>query len=171
MIRTLLGSPRLLCTCGFLVCAALLGSALYMEHRMGLEPCPLCIFQRVALMATAALFLVTALLGFRKWLVWVFGIPTTIAALSGVALAARHIWLQHLPEDRVPECGPGLDYLIEVFPLKDVLAQVLSGSGECAEVSWTFLGLSIPEWTILAFIGLAALSILAIIAAGKVRSA
>lgn len=134
---------------------------------MGLEPCPLCIFQRVALMATGCMLLLAALLGFNKWLARVFGFLTTAAAGTGIALAGRHIWLQHLPPDRVPECGPGLDYLIEVFPMKDVLSQVLSGSGECAEVSWTFLGLSIPEWTMLVFIGLAVLGLLIILAAGR----
>lgn len=134
---------------------------------MGLEPCPLCIFQRVALMGTAGMLLLAALLGFNTWLARIFGFLATAGAGAGVALAGRHIWLQHLPADQVPECGPGLDYLIEVFPLKDVLTQVLSGSGECAEVAWTFLGLSIPEWTLLAFIGLGILGILIMIAAGR----
>lgn len=142
-----------------------------MEHRMGLEPCPLCIFQRVALMATGGLLLLGALLGFNKWLVWLFGSLATLGALTGIGLAARHIWLQHLPPDQVPECGPGLDYLIEVFPLKDVLSQVLSGSGECAEVSWTFLGMSIPEWTLLVFVGLAVLSVLSMTGAARAARA
>lgn len=134
---------------------------------MGLEPCPLCIFQRVALMGTGVMLVLTAVLGFQKWLARIFGSLALVGAGTGVGLAGRHIWLQHLPADQVPECGPGLDYLIEVFPLRDVLAQVLSGSGECAEVAWTFLGLSIPEWTLIAFVGLSTLSLWILITAGR----
>ena len=80
----------------------------------------------------------------------------TIPGLLGIAVAGRHVWLQNLPEDQVPECGPGLDYMLEAFPLSETLSMVFTGSGECAEVQWTFLGLSIPGWTLLVFIGLTA---------------
>ena len=74
--------------------------------------------------------------------------------LVGAAIAARHVWIQNLPPDQVPECGPTLDYMLEVFPLGEALTMVFTGSGECAEVLWTFLGLSMPAWALLCFLGL-----------------
>ena len=136
---------------GFLVCAALMAAALYFQYAMYMDPCPLCIFQRVAVIAVG----IVCLLGFvhdpagagRT----VYGVLVVMFSLVGAALAGRQVWLQHLPPDKVPECGPGLDYMMEVLPLLDVVRKVLSGSGECAEVNWVFLGLTIPGWTSLFF--------------------
>jgi disulfide bond formation protein DsbB len=85
----------------------------------------------------------------------IYGVLIALSALAGAAIATRHVWLQHLPPDKVPECGPGLDYMLEVFPLSETLRKVFTGSGECAEVNWQFLGLSMPAWALLCFIGLA----------------
>ena len=143
---------------GFLACFILIVSALIMQHVFELEPCPLCIFQRLSFIAAGALFLLGALFNpvntNRKALLSGLNL---IAIAVGIGLALRHIWLQNLPPSEVPSCGPGLDYMIEVLPFTSVISQVLSGSGECAEVSWTFLGLSIPWWTLFAYLGLAAL--------------
>lgn len=137
---------------GFLVCAALMGAALYFQYVMYLDPCPLCILQRIAVLGIAAVCLAGFLhnpgLAGRR----IYGALIGLAALSGAAVAGRQLWLQHLPPDKVPECGPGLDYLLDTLPLLDAMRKVLSGSGECAEIQWVFLGLSMPGWTLIFFV-------------------
>lgn len=146
-------SQRMLFLYGFLACAALMGVALYLQYVVGLDPCPLCVFQRLFVLALGVVMLVAAVHGPRsRGGARVYG--GLIVALSGLgaAVAARHVWLQHLPADQVPSCGPGLEYILRKFPPGRALALVLKGSGECAEIQWTFLGLSIPEWTLVAFV-------------------
>lgn len=138
---------------GFLLCAMMISVALFMQYYMLLEPCPLCIFQRVAVMIIGGLFLLGALhnpsssFGRRS-----YGQLIVLAAIGGGAISARQSWLQHLPPEKVPECGPGLSYWMDNLPFTTVLSKVFEGSGECAEVQWTLFGLSIPEWTLIAFI-------------------
>jgi protein dithiol:quinone oxidoreductase len=147
---------------GFFACAALLAYALYSQYYGGLMPCPLCTFQRGAFILLGLVFLIGALhapsgQGSRR----VYAVFASIAAGLGIAVAGRHVWLQHLPADQVPACGPDLSFMMEAFPLADVLRKVFTGSGECAEVDWTFLGLSMPEWSLIWFVGLAAWAIYA----------
>jgi len=138
---------------GFLICIAVLGTAIFwFDIRQGLEPCPLCIFQRAAFMVLAAILLVATLHGPIGWGRRLYGLLSVLAAGTGAAIAARHVWLQNLPEDKVPECGPGLEYLVDAFPLSKVVETVLSGSGECADVQWQFLGFSMPAWTLVIFV-------------------
>jgi protein dithiol:quinone oxidoreductase len=137
-------------TCA-LVVAGLLGYAYYAQFHLGLEPCPLCIFQRVAMIVLFVVVLVAALHAPRGGGRRVYGALAALAALAGAAIAGRHVWLQHLPPDQVPSCGPGLDYLLDTFPLSETLRKVFTGSGECAEVHWRFAGLSMPEWTLACF--------------------
>ena len=139
---------------GFAVCVALLGYAWYAQATLHLEPCPLCIFQRVGVAAVAVLFLLAALHDPRRWGARIYGALLLAAALATMAVAARHLWIQHLPEGAVPACGATLSYMLEVFPVSDVIRKVLSGSGECARISWSFLGLSMPGWVLLAAAGL-----------------
>lgn len=141
---------------GFLVCAALLAYAIYSQLHGGLEPCPLCIFQRIAFAALALVFLVGSLhgprsAGGRR----VYGVLGLIASVIGILIAGNHVRLQHLPPDQVPACGPGLDYMLESMPITGVIRKVMSGSGECANVDWTFLGLSMPAWSLVWFVLLA----------------
>ena len=131
---------------GFLLCAALLGYAYYSQFQLNLEPCPLCILQRVAMIALGVTFLVAAVHASSGVFARVYAVLLGLFAVSGLIVSGRHVWLQHLPPDQVPECGPGLDYMLDVFPLSDALRMVFTGSGECAEVSWQFLGLSMPAW-------------------------
>ncbi len=133
------------------VCVLLIAVALYMQYGMGLEPCPLCIFQRIAVMALAVVFVVAALVNPQGWGRRLAGLFVLLIAVLGGAVAGRQVWLQHLPEDQVPACGPGLDYMLEVLPWRKVVDLVLRGSGECAEVHWRLLGLSIAEWMVLVF--------------------
>ena len=147
-------SRRLVNFCGFLVCAALLGFGYYLQYYQGLEPCPLCIFQRVAFFALGVVFLLAALHNPRGWGRRVYAVLLLLAAGVGAVIAGRQVWLQSLPPDQVPECGPGLNYMLEMFPLAEVITTVLRGSGDCAEVDWTFLGLSIAGWALILFVAL-----------------
>jgi disulfide bond formation protein DsbB len=136
----------------FLVCVSLLGFGLYLEHATGLEPCPLCVFQRLAYLAIMAIALIAALHGPDRVAAALYNGLIILSALIGGAIAGRQVWLQHLPPEEVPECGPGLDYMLDTFPLGQALKMILSGSGECAKVDWSFLGLSIAEWSLIWFV-------------------
>jgi protein dithiol:quinone oxidoreductase len=134
---------------GFLFCAALLGYAWYAQAEMRVEPCPLCIFQRIGVALMGLVFLAAGLHAARGWGARVYGVLIALAALVTMAVAARHVWIQHLPEGAVPACGAGLKFLLEEFPLAEVVRKVLSGSGECHAVNWTFLSLAMPTWVLL----------------------
>lgn len=144
---------------GFAVCAALLGYAYYSQFHDGLDPCPLCIFQRVGVIAVGLIFLVAGLHNPGRFGSRVYGALVALAALFGAAVAGRHIWIQSLPPDQVPECGPTLDYMLRVFPLSNALKMVFTGSGECAEVNWRLFGFSMPVWVLICFIGLGVLGL------------
>lgn len=137
-----------------LACAGLLAYALWLQHRMFLDPCPLCIFQRVAFAWIGVVALVAAIHDPRGTGRWFYGVLLTLGAGAGTYIAGRHIWLQNLPPDQVPECGPGLSYMMDTLPFMDVLSAVLAGDGSCAEVQWNFLGLSMPGWTLVWYVGL-----------------
>ena len=143
--RWLLARPRRANLVGALICIGLVAAAVAIEILADMPPCPLCVFQRIAFLVMAAGLLLGAL---RPG--WLAGGITAVAALGGIGLAWRHLWLQSLPPDQVPACGPGLDYLLGTFPLAEVVSMVLSGSGECAEVD-RILGVTIPAWTLLAY--------------------
>lgn len=133
-----------------LFCFAMFGYALYAQWHLALEPCPLCIFQRVAVVALGLAFLVAAMIPDRYGLLRQLssGLIVLVAA-CGAGVAARHVYIQSLPPDRVPVCGATLDYMMEIFSPAEVLRKVLTGSGECAKVDWTFLGLSMPAWVLI----------------------
>ncbi|ENO14716.2 disulfide bond formation protein B [Marinobacter nanhaiticus D15-8W] len=135
----------------FLVCAALMAVAFYMEYVMGLEPCPLCWLQRIAISVVGILALIAALHNPKEWGGRIYGLFLAVFSAVGVALAGRQLWLQSLPEDQVPACGPSVDYLLDVMPILDVFRIALQGTGDCAQVVWRFLGLSIPGWTAIFF--------------------
>jgi disulfide bond formation protein DsbB len=130
-----------------------------MEHMMHLEPCPLCIFQRVAVITAGLIAIVAALHNPQRLGIKVYSLMVVMASTVGGALAIRQLHLQSLPEDQVPSCGPGLDYLLDVFPMQDVIQMVLVGDGSCAEVAWSLLGISIPGWALVGFIGLVTLGL------------
>jgi disulfide bond formation protein DsbB len=141
---------------GLAFCVLMMAVALGLEHLGGLAPCPLCIFQRVAVLSAALVFLVAALHnpGGRLGAV-VYGGLSLAAVAGGAGVAWRHLWLQSLPADEVPVCGPGLDYMVDILPLREVVEMVLSGSGECAEIDFLLLGISLPGWTLIGFLILA----------------
>jgi disulfide bond formation protein DsbB len=130
-----------------------------MQHFMDLVPCALCITQRIFIIATGAWALIGVLAHNLVPLRKILSFLAVISAITGGFFSSRQLWLQSLPEDQVPACGPSFDYLIEAFPLQEALTVLMRGDGNCAEVSWTFLGISIPGWTLVAFIGLALINI------------
>ena len=145
-------TPRLGYLAGFLISGGLIAFALYLQYYEYQNPCPLCIMQRVAYIALMIVFLIGALHGPRRAVAWWYSGLLVLISLAGAGIATRQVWLQHLPKDRVPECGPGLSYMLNKFPLIDALEKVFRGSGECAEVTWTLLGLSIAEWSLIWFL-------------------
>jgi disulfide bond formation protein DsbB len=134
---------------GALACALLLGYAYYLQFVQHLEPCPLCIFQRVAVFALGCVFLVAAIHQPRITGARVYAVLLALVALAGIGVAARHIYVQSLPPGSVPSCGATLDYMFQIFPVMEVIRRVLTGSGECAVVNWSFLGLSMPWWVLI----------------------
>jgi disulfide bond formation protein DsbB len=137
---------------GLAACVALISYALYAQYGLHLEPCPLCILQRVAVMATGAIFLLAFLHDPGDRGARVYGTLIDLVALAGILVAARQIWIIAQPPGSVAECGASLDYMMDVLPLHEVLGKVLSGSGECAKVDWTFLGLNMPTWVLMALV-------------------
>ncbi len=147
-------SIRLIYLYIFLLCLTLLGIAMYMENVMGLEPCPLCMTQRLFFAMTGLIALVAFIHNPKDWGKSVYGFVCAAFAFGGGGFAIRQIYLQHLPKDQVPACGPSLGYMLEVFPMSEVLTAMLSGDGNCAEVVWQdpVIGMSIPEWSLVGFI-------------------
>lgn len=133
--------------------------ALYMEHGWGLEPCPLCISQRVFVILVGVWALIAWLQNPGRTGRRIYSVLGMLFALAGGAVSARQVWLQSLPEDEVPACGPGIDYILDTFPFMDALRVMLVGDGNCAEVSWSLLGISIPGWTLIGFIVLLAANV------------
>ena len=141
---------------GFLVCAALLAYAYYAQFVLHLEPCPLCIFQRVGIFAIGVIFAAAALHDPAGWGRRVYAGLLLLASLVTIGVAVRHLYIQSLPPGTIAACGASLDFMLKVFPLTDVLVKVLTGSGECAKVTWRFLGLAMPGWVLIAAAALAA---------------
>jgi disulfide bond formation protein DsbB len=134
---------------GFLSCAALIGYALYAQFKLGLDPCPLCIFQRIGIIALGVVFLIAGVHNPRRWGTQVYAALIAIAALATVAVAARQLYIQHLPPGAIPSCGAPLSMMMKFMPLTAVIRKVLSGSGECGIINWRFLGLAMPAWVLI----------------------
>ena len=154
-------SYRLLNLYGLVLCvASLLFAIFYLEKTLYLDPCPLCILDRVVILGLGVIFLFALLHNSKSFFVKIYGGFCIILSLIGVLLASRHIWLQNLPKDQVPECGPDIYFMVDTLPIFEVLKSVLTGSGSCADVSWTFVGLTIPEQTLILFIIFLVLSVI-----------
>jgi disulfide bond formation protein DsbB len=143
----------------FLGCTGLILIGLYMQHMLNLEPCPLCITQRVFIIAVGITGLIAFIANVKCIGRKIFAILGLLFSIGGGCFSIRQLWLQHLPKDQVPACGPSVDYLFSNFPLMDALSVLLRGDGNCAEVAWSLFGVSIPGWTLVAFIGLAGFNI------------
>lgn len=152
-------SPRLLNTLGFVAVVLLMATAYYMQYVMKLEPCPMCMLQRFILIMIGLVLLIAAIQNPSSKGLAVYASLTTLLSIGGLAAAGRHVWLQHLPADEVPACAPSWDYLVDAFPIGDVIRTIFKGSGDCAVVTWRMLGMSIPEWMLLVFAGFAILGV------------
>jgi len=152
---------RLLNGLGVAIVVALMVYALYQEHVVGLEACPLCIFQRGAMIALGIVFLAAALHAPTGWGARVYAGLGVVTALTGIGIAGWHVRMQNLPPEAVPACGPGLNYYFETFPVLEALSYVFTASGECAEINWSFLGLSMPAWVLIWFVLLGGLVVAA----------
>ena len=144
---------------GAVAVVGLMSYALYAQHIVGLEACPLCILQRMAMIALGLVFAAAALhapvgAGARA-----YAVLGALAALTGLGISGWHVRIQNLPPAEVPACGPGFDYLMDAFGWLGGLRMIFTGSGECAVVNWTFLGLSMPAWVFIWFVALGALVI------------
>jgi protein dithiol:quinone oxidoreductase len=159
-MRALLNNRRLANGLGFLICVGLMAYALFAQHVLGLPPCPLCVFQRVAVMTVGGLFLVAALHNTQTFGARIYGALILVAVACGIGIAGRHAWIQAQPPGTVPACGADLNFLLDIMPITQVVQKVLTGSGECGTVDWVFLGLSMPWWVL---ISLAALGVWATI--------
>lgn len=148
--------PNLL---GFAVCAALCAYALYTQFYQGLDPCPLCIFQRIGIAALGLVFLAAALHNPAGAGRAVYALLIGLAALATAGVAARHVYVQHLPPGSLPACGAPLAVLLKFTPVWELIRKVLTGSGECSEVSWRFLGLAMPAWVLIWALALGAFGV------------
>lgn len=144
---------------GVAVVVGLMAYALYAQHVLGLDPCPLCIFQRIAMMAVGLVLLIAGLHAPAGKGARVYAVLGLLVALTGAGISIDHIRVQHLPQGQIATCGPGLGYMLDAFPFANVLKMVLSGSGECSTINWKFLGLTMPAWVLVWFLILATLAV------------
>jgi disulfide bond formation protein DsbB len=156
--------PRKIFALAALACALLLGFGYYLQYAQGLEPCPLCLVQRAFFYAVMGVCVIAAVHG--RWPMF-YAIVAALFAAGGAGTASRQVWLQHLPADKVPQCGPDLFFMLDHFPLSRTLSTLFSGTGECAVVDWTFLGLSIAEWSLFCFVALAVYLLWIAVAKGR----
>lgn len=133
-----------------------LGYALYTQYYEYLEPCPLCMTQRLFYILVATFAVLAMLHRTRKKIYSGLGM---LSAAGGIATAGRQVWLQHLPPEQVPACGPSLEYMLETFSLTQTLSTMVTGDGNCAEVVWTFMGFSMGEWSLACFVGYAVINL------------
>ena len=157
---------------GLLTLASIVGmlfAYVYLQKHEQLDPCPLCIFQRIGLIVmgvfTAIAFVANPK---QRWLRFSLMFGALLGMLWSIGVAIRHIWIQHLPPDQVPSCGPGLNYWVDTLPLMQVMTEVFKGSGECAVIDWTFLGFSIPELSLAFFTVLLLMILFAFVRAKQV---
>ena len=137
---------------GLLISICMLAIAFFFQYYMELEPCPLCSVARAIVIIMAVVFFIAFIHAPIGWTRRLYGLLLTLVSILGVIVAGRHTWLQHLPKEQIPECGPGLDFWLNNLPTNEVIQKVFKGSGECVEIAWTFIGLSIPEWNLILFI-------------------
>ncbi len=137
---------------GAAACALLLSYGYFLQYARGLEPCPLCMVQRAFYYLVGGTMVLAAIHGPGRIGIWIYSGFAALFAAGGIATAGRQVWLQHLPADQVPACGPDLGFMLDNYPLTRTIAKLFAGSGECAKVDWSFLGLSIAEWSLAWFV-------------------
>jgi len=143
---------------GFFSTLFALGFVLFLQEQDHLSPCSLCIFQRIVVFALMGIFLFGTLHNPQKNTLKIYLGGGMIISALGLGIALRQVYLQHLPADQVPGCGPGLNFLFQEYSFLDALKAVLQGSGDCAQIQWKFLGLSLANWSAFYFLGVLGLS-------------
>jgi disulfide bond formation protein DsbB len=138
---------------GFLLIVALLGTAAYLELYEGINPCPLCILQRIVLIALGVIFFFAMVFKTNRIVQYLLGLLGLMVSLGGVLLAGRQVWLQHIPQDGMGECGVSLQYMFKIFPFYEAIKHIWRGGIECSQHDWEFLRLSLAEWSFLWFVG------------------
>src|SRR6201996_8302377 len=156
---------------GFIACVALLAYAYYTQYQLGLEPCPLCIFQRIGIAALGVVFLIAGLHNPRGWGALVYTVLIAAASLATAGVAIRHLYVQSLPPGAIPACGAPLDVLLQFTPVTEVIRKVLTGSGECSQVNWKFLGMAMPAWVLICALALGALGVFTNTRIGRAKQA
>ncbi|ALG69413.2 disulfide bond formation protein B [Beggiatoa leptomitoformis] len=159
MLQNILSNRRSVYAFIFLACVALMITAYFFQYVMGLEPCPLCMAQRLIMISIGLIALVGLLHGSFGWANKIYSVLLFLFAVGGMSVAGRQVWLQSLPADQVPACGPDFEFMVNNFPILKTVEVLWRGSGSCAEVSWEFLGLSIAGWTFIWFTFFAMLAI------------
>jgi disulfide bond formation protein DsbB len=157
MILKFLDQPRRVLALICAACIAMLAFGLYLQHGVGLEPCPMCIVQRYALVLVAVVAGITAFASRKALLVTGTGVMVVLSGL-GAFVAARQSFLQWYPPE-IASCGRDLYGMIETFPLKRAIPMIFKGSGDCTKIDWTFLGLSIANWSFVCFVVIALLGL------------
>ena len=161
-----LATPRTLFLLAFLGCVALMGGALYLEHVVGLNPCPMCIVQRIFVILFGLVCLVAAIHGPARTGRRIYAFLGLLMAIGGAGTAARQVWLQSVPPEQLDACLPSLEFMMQALPLQEIVRLVFHGTADCAEVTWTLFGFSLPEWSLLAFIGMALFSLFQLLRRG-----
>lgn len=136
-----------------MACAGLMVFSFFLQFVLKLEPCPLCISQRIAMTCLGLLALMAALHNPQSTSYRVYSAVLMLFSLIGSLLAGRQLWIQHLPPEKVPSCMPNIEYLIDILPMTEIMQIMVTGTGDCATVQWSFLGLTIPGWTLIMFFG------------------
>ena len=160
-------STRQLFLLMFVACSGLLAAAYYFEYVMYLDPCPLCIMQRIAVLLLGLIGLSGSIFGIDALRERIHAGLLFLASCFGMAVAGRHVWIQNLPADQVPTCGPSLEYMVDTLPWEEVLTVMLRGNGNCADAQWSFIGLSMPQWVLVWFVGFAVVSVIVFAMSGK----
>jgi len=151
------------------ICASLLAYGIYyLQEELGLEPCPMCILQRYALILVGATALVASIHGPRDWGLKVYSALIVAFAIAGGGVSIRHSYLQHFPP-KMETCGSDLGFLVGNFPLTQALPKIFAGTGSCSSIDWKFLGLTIPEWTLVWFVLFAAAAVWAVVASRRLK--
>lgn len=161
-----LAAPRRLFLLAFVGCLGMLGGALYLEHVVGLEPCPMCIVQRICMVLFAMVCLTAALHGPARLGRALYGVLALLFAALGALTAGRQVWLQSVPREQLSSCMPSVEFMLDALQLQDILRLIFHGTAACAEVNWTLFGMSLPEWSLLAFVGMILLSLFQILRRG-----
>ena len=167
MEKKIIRAIRPLFALGAAVCALLLGFGFYLQYGDGQDPCPLCLLQRGFYFCLWFVFAAAAIHGPKRVGTVLYGTFGLLLAVGGAGTAGRQVWLQHLPPDQVPKCGPDLYYMLDNFPFSKVITNLLRGSGQCAEVTWRFMSFSIAEWSLLWFAFFGAFALVAIFRRGR----